>query len=164
MSKKTYIYLVGLSFIIAGLINSFILNEIDFLAIITGILVITLTFRFTKKMNNLFTTNVIKVLLLVALILGVPMIIESYFSFTNSSQYKILQDSIVLLYKEKNQTIKFGFFVGGDLNILDDNDTTYKSKLYFKIYNDVENISVIGKVHNKKETLLYTIQSIEYKE
>jgi len=92
------------------------------------------------------------------------MLIESQITFKNATQYKVLQDSITTCYKEKNQNIEFGFFVIGDLNILDENDSTYKSKLYFKIYNEIEKKSVVGVVFNKKETTIYTIQSIKYED
>ncbi len=115
-------------------------------------------------MDEFFSTKVIKLFLLIALIMGVPMLIESHFVFSNSPEYKVLQDSIVSLYKAKNQDIEFGFFVGGDLNILDEKDSTYKSKLYFKIYNDFEKKSVVGVVFNKKETSINTIQSIMYED
>lgn len=113
-------------------------------------------------MDEFFSTKVIKLLLLVALIMGVSMLIESQITFKNAPQYKSLKDSITSFYKQKNQNIEFGFFVIGDLNIFDEEDNTYKSKLYFKIYNDFEKKSVVGVVFNKKETSIYEIQSISY--
>jgi hypothetical protein len=115
-------------------------------------------------MDEFFSTKFIKRLLVIAIIMGVSMLIESQITFKNATQYKVLQDSITTFYKEKNQNIEFGFFVIGDLNIFDENDSTYKSKLYFKIYNDFEKKSVVGVVFNKKETSIYTIQSIKYED
>ena len=115
-------------------------------------------------MNDLISTKFITILLIIAVIMGVSMLIESQVTFRNSPQYKVLKDSITVFYKTKNENIRFGFFVIGDLNIYDDKDSTYKSKLYFKVYNDFEKNSVIGVVHNKKETSIYTIKSIEFNE
>jgi hypothetical protein len=115
-------------------------------------------------MDNLFSPKFFKALVIIAVIGGILMLVESQFVYRNSKQYLILKDSITIFYKEKNQNIQYGFFVIGDLNILDETDSTYKSKLYFKIYDDIEKKSVVGIVYNKKETSIYTIQSIEYGE
>lgn len=114
--------------------------------------------------NEFFSAKVIKLFLLIAIFMGISMLIESQITFRDSPQFRVLKDSITKFYEEKNQNIEFGFFVIGDLNILDENDSTYKSKLYFKVYNDLEKFSTIGIVHNKKETSIYKIQSIEYNE
>lgn len=113
-------------------------------------------------MDDFFSTKVIKLFLLIALIMGVSMLIESQVTFRNSPQYKVLTDSITAFYKSNNKKIQFGFFGIGELNIYDDKDSTYKSKLYFKVYNDFEKKNVVGIVFNKKETSIYAIQAIEY--
>lgn len=49
MVDKKYLYILGLAFIVAGLINSFLVKEIDFLALITGFLIIIFTHKFKRN-------------------------------------------------------------------------------------------------------------------
>lgn len=46
---KKYLYIIGLAFIVVGIINTVIVSEIDFLALITGLLILIFTHKFKKN-------------------------------------------------------------------------------------------------------------------
>lgn len=46
---KKYLYIIGLAFIVVGIINTVIVSEIDFLALITGLLILIFTLKFKRN-------------------------------------------------------------------------------------------------------------------
>jgi hypothetical protein len=46
---KKYLYVLGLTFIVIGVMNSVIVKEIDFLALITGLLILIFTHKYKRN-------------------------------------------------------------------------------------------------------------------
>ncbi len=46
---KKYLYSLGLVFIVIGIINSIIVKEFDFLALITGLLILIFTHKYKRN-------------------------------------------------------------------------------------------------------------------
>ena len=46
---KKYLYSLGLVFIVIGIINSILIKEIDFLALITGLLILIFTHKYKRN-------------------------------------------------------------------------------------------------------------------
>jgi hypothetical protein len=46
---KKYLYVLGFAFIVIGIINSIIVKEFDFLALITGLLILIFTHKYKRN-------------------------------------------------------------------------------------------------------------------
>lgn len=46
---KKYLYVLGLTFIVIGVMNSVIVKEFDFLALITGLLILIFTHKYKRN-------------------------------------------------------------------------------------------------------------------